>query len=94
MLGRGIIANPNLLGEIKHGNQLDLEVLRAFHDRLYSDYQHYARTDQKVLNVMKGLWNHMLPNLPNAIHLDRAIKTCTSLTDYEILITQLFQSHK
>lgn len=89
MLGRGIIANPNLLGEIKYGNQLDLEVLRAFHDRLYSDYQHYARTDQKVLNVMKGLWNHMLPNLPNGAPLDRAIKTCNSLADYEVLITKL-----
>lgn len=37
MLGRGIIANPGLVGGIRTGRPVDKKQLREFHQLLYED---------------------------------------------------------
>lgn len=39
MLGRGLIANPNLISSISVGNALDKGHLKAFHDQLFNSYE-------------------------------------------------------
>lgn len=91
MLGRGIIANPNLLGEIKSESPFCLDVLESFHNEIYDKYRQTAKTEKKLLNVMKSLWNHMLSTVPSGSELDRSVKTCTSINEYEELMIQLFR---
>ena len=35
MLGRGILANPGLMNEIKNNTYIDKEVLKEFHDEIF-----------------------------------------------------------
>ena len=51
MYGRGIIRNPGLLGEIKSGAKVSMEVLRDFHDKLYHDYAELFSGDKNVLVI-------------------------------------------
>ncbi len=65
MFGRGIIANPGLLDEIRDGKAPDKKKLRAFHDCIYSQYQEILSGERNVLFRMKELWNYMAPEFSN-----------------------------
>ena len=39
MIGRGLIANPQLVNEIKGQEKLTKEMLKQYHDRLYRDFE-------------------------------------------------------
>lgn len=89
MLGRGIIKNPFLIGEIKKGLSYDFTKISRFHTEMYQGTKDAARTETKVLNVMKGFWTPLLPLIPNGLSYDRAIKTCSTLQAYDALIENL-----
>lgn len=60
MLGRGLLANPNLVNEIKTGNVMDKNTFKAFHDELLDKYFDYMKEDRNTLFKMKGLWVYMM----------------------------------
>ncbi len=62
MLGRGIIANPALAGEILGECQLTLEGLREFHKRLLEIYKEIYSGDTHIIQRMKELWVYMAAN--------------------------------
>ena len=62
MLGRGIIANPALAGEILGKCQLTLEGLREFHKRLLEIYKEIYSGDTHIIQRMKELWVYMAAN--------------------------------
>lgn len=59
MIGRGIIANPGLIDEIKTGNTLSKEKLRRFHDDLLEKYIEECIEDYFVLIKFKEIWGYM-----------------------------------
>ncbi|MGX8680191.1 MAG: tRNA-dihydrouridine synthase, partial [bacterium] len=56
MVGRGLIANPALIQEIKGGRRIDKPALKAFHDDLLSHYQNNIHGERNVLFKMKEQW--------------------------------------
>lgn len=59
MIGRGLIANPALAREIKGGESLRLDELKAFHDDLFTGYTKIMAGERDVLFKMKDLWTYM-----------------------------------
>ena len=90
MFGRGIIANPGLLDEIRDGKAPDKKKLRAFHDRIYSQYQEILSGERNVLFRMKELWNYMAPEFSNYEKPLKKIKKSQHFSDYEVAVNLLF----
>lgn len=59
MLGRGLIANPGLAGEIRGEPPVDRSVFAAFHQELLEGYQKEMTGEKDVLFKMKELWLYM-----------------------------------
>ena len=90
MFGRGIIANPGLLDEIRDGKVPDKKKLRAFHDCIYSQYQEILSGERNVLFRMKELWNYMAPEFSNYEKPAKKIKKSQNFSDYEAAVNLLF----
>ncbi|MEE1314845.1 MAG: tRNA-dihydrouridine synthase family protein [Faecalimonas sp.] len=91
MLGRGIISNPDLVNEIENGSNLDYEVLWAFHNQIYEEYQGISSGERNVLFKMKELWSYMENLFPNSEKLMKKIKKTERLKDYEKVVQVLFE---
>lgn len=105
MLGRGLIARPDLVqvlnmaqgcdrganGEENESIEvLDMKKFRMFHDRIYEDYQGILSGDRNVLFRMKELWQYWIWNFPECKKLEKRIKKSERLKDYELAISELF----
>lgn len=91
MLGRGLIANPGLIGEIKNNQVIDKQVIRAFHDAVYAGYQEILSGDKNALYRMKELWFYMIHMFADSDKYAKKIRKTNRLSDYEIIISMLFQ---
>ncbi|MEG2774083.1 MAG: tRNA-dihydrouridine synthase family protein [Acetivibrio sp.] len=92
MLGRGILANPGLIQQIKGEGIMDKEKLRNFHDKIYRDYQSVLCGNKNVLFKMKELWCYMMASFPNREKDAKKIKKAENLEAYENAVDILFQN--
>ncbi|MFA7672732.1 MAG: tRNA-dihydrouridine synthase family protein [Clostridia bacterium] len=90
MIGRGSIANPGLIENIKDDIRLDKDKLKCFHDKIYQDYIEALPGEKPVLFRMKELWSHMICVFTDNVKYDKRIKKSESFSDYEEAITGLF----
>lgn len=91
MLGRGLIANPVLIGEIKGNRHIDKQLLKAFHDEVYAGYKEILCGDRNVLFKMKEFWFYMIRVFREHDKFAKRIRKVDKLQDYEITILRLFQ---
>lgn len=91
MLGRGLISNPGLINEITGTSVLDKKVLRAFHDKIYEDYQSILFGDRNVLFKMKEVWFYMKQTFSNHEKYIKKINKSQKLYDYEQAVSSLFE---
>lgn len=59
MLGRGIIGNPGLAGELCDGTETGIKTVKAFHDELFEAYSNLVSGDINILYKMKSFWVYM-----------------------------------
>lgn len=90
MLGRGILSNPGLVCEIKNHTPLEKSTLKAFHDRIYVDYQKVLSGDRTILFKMKELWFYMAPLFTNYEKYAKKIRKSEKLMVYEKAVEALF----
>lgn len=90
MLGRGLLKNPALAGEIRQQILLDKKTLRKFHDCLYQGYCKVLSGDRTVLFKMKELWGFLAPAFTNYEKYARKIKKAEKLWVYEETVEKLF----
>ena len=90
MCGRGVIANPGLVEELKEGRKLAKDRLRMFHDEIYEEYRLISSGDKNVLFKMKELWFYMICLFDSAGKYEKKIKKSERLSDYEAVIDRLF----
>ncbi len=91
MLGRGIIENPGLLGEIKGQGRVSLEQLRHFHDRLYEEYQSLNMGDKVVLFKMKEIWCYLGRSFSGCEKPLKQIKKAEKRDRYEEAVERCFR---
>lgn len=91
MIGRGLLANPGLVEEIKERQRVDTNRIKAFHQRLYLDYKNVLSGEHNVLFKMKELWLFLLPTLTENEKYLKKMKKVDRLADYDILVEKIFQ---
>ena len=91
MLGRGLIANPVLIGEIKNNYIIDKQVIKAFHDAVYIGYQEILSGDRNVVFKMKEFWFYMIHLFAESDKYAKKIRKTDKGHDYEAIISSMFQ---
>ena len=95
MLGRGVIANPGLVMELKTGQRMTKAQLMLFHDTVLAGYRAVIPGDRNVLFKMKELWFYLGTLFTEggkemAGKNIKKIKKATTMTDYEVAVARLF----
>lgn len=90
MLGRGIIAYPDLVEQIEGTDGDKYKKLRQFHDELLDGYKEIMSGDRNVLFKMKEFWSYCQHNFPDQPKLWKKIKKCERLAVYEGLVEEVF----
>ncbi|MCR5715261.1 MAG: tRNA-dihydrouridine synthase [Lachnospiraceae bacterium] len=66
MIGRGLVANPGLIREIRTGEKITKAELKAYHDCLFEAYQEELESPKDAIFKMKEFWGYMIRNFPGA----------------------------
>lgn len=90
MLGRGILKNPGLIGELQGKPSISRDVLLAFHNRLLADYRQEMSGDKNVLFKMKELWSYLGYSFPGAERTLKKIRKSSRLEEYTAAVAELF----
>ncbi|MCD8151329.1 MAG: tRNA-dihydrouridine synthase family protein [Clostridiales bacterium] len=99
MMGRGVLADPALFGEVRdrwNGRTpektqwLTKERLLAFHDRLLSDYESVLFGEKTVLFKMKEIWYYMAHVFTNHEKYAKAIHKSQRLSVYREVVKRIF----
>jgi tRNA-dihydrouridine synthase len=91
MIGRGIITNPGLIGEILGESRIDKLLLRKFHDTLYENYKIAIEGERNVLYKMKEVWLYMTNLLFEPSKYWKKIKKADRFKDYDEAVDGLFR---
>lgn len=91
MLGRGVLKDPGLPGVLKGGQKASMELRKAFHDELLAGYQSIMSGDTNTLYKMKEFWVYFGQGFPQADNYLKKIKKVRCISDYRILVEQLFR---
>lgn len=91
MLGRGVLANPELGGILRNKDSEPLlsnklSTFKAFHDEILTGYMDYMSGDQPILFKMKELWSYMGPYVHASDSLLKKIRKSKRLSDYQSTI--------
>lgn len=90
MIGRGLLKNPGLIGELKGQSPVDMKHLKAFHDELLIRYQEKLFGEKPVLFKMKEFWVYLGQSYPEKEKTLKKIKKCQRLIDYTPLAREMF----
>ncbi len=89
MLGRGILADPGLVGRILGDPEPSRDILRAFLDRLHDDFCRVSVNEEKALFKLKEIWCYLRYSFPDSDLWDKSIKRAQNLREYEKAIEHL-----
>jgi len=90
MLGRGILMNPGLVGEIKAGAKMTKEKLKGFHDDVLEGYLAVMSGDRNTLFKMKELWFYLGSSFTNPDKYLKKIKKVQTVAEYKSIVSNLF----
>lgn len=92
MLGRGLIANPNIISQIKSGLSLNKSNLKDFHDRIFEGYRETMPGDKPLIFKMRELWHYMIGCFEDTAKIEKKLKKAGKAAEYAALIQELFES--
>lgn len=90
MLGRGMLANPALLEEIKGNGKLDKQRMRVFHDEMLAMYKEHLYGEITVLHKMKEIWRYWVLVFDKGEGYFKKIGKSNSLMEYQAVVNALF----
>lgn len=101
MLGRGLLANPELAGKIRrlgeNGSRLieecmDIDTLEAFHQEILEGYCRVLSGDKNVLYKMIELWCYMGQGFVDSGKYLKKLKKARSVREYELAVKEIFKA--
>ena len=90
MIGRGLLENPGLVGEIKGNPPADKARLRAFHDEILEGCLDTFRAEKDVVFHLKEIWFYLTKAFPDREKYLKLIRKCQSLPEYKLIVQQIF----
>lgn len=91
MLGRGLLARPSLIAEIREGENWSLnkrlERMTEFHRKLYAYYSGILCGDAQLLSKIKSFWDYAEPEMDHKAF--KRIKKANSVTKYNEAVAQI-----
>lgn len=94
MMGRGLLANPGLIGEIRGKERMEKKNLRVFHDRLLADYRELFYGDKNVLFKMKEFWCYAAEMFTNHEKYAKRIRKVQKTDHYLEIVNTLFEEQE
>lgn len=98
MIGRGILQNPFLVGEImgKKQKTLDqkLRLMRDFHDDVFASYKEILSGYSHLANNMKEFWSYNCKFFPNSKGIVSRIWSTKNEKQYLLLVDKFFTRQK
>jgi tRNA-dihydrouridine synthase len=94
MLGRGILANPGLMDEIRSNTNIDKKVIKAFHDEILSTYIEVYNDEKNAMFRMKELWGYMIYIFSDNKKYGKKIRKSQSLSEYKDAVSNLFEEQE
>ena len=91
MLGRGILANPGLMTEIKENTAIDRNTFKSFHEEILNAYLDLYPEDKGALFKMKELWSYMIYVFSNNKKYIQEIRKSNTLNEYNEAVSRLFE---
>lgn len=89
MIGRGLLANPGLVGEILGKPKASKTQIRAWHDEILEGCLALFPGERDVVFHMKEIWFYLIRSFPEKEKYLKQIKKCQSLTEYRIIVQQI-----
>ncbi len=90
MLGRGIIANPGLVREIKTGQKITKEELKEYHDKLYAGYLADFGAEKDVLFKIKEMWFYMGDRFKDSDKMLKKLYKAKKPEEYKALLKEVW----
>lgn len=90
MLGRGLLAYPNLINEKTNHESYDRKKLKAFHDEILEAYKEIQSGDRNILYRMKELWFYLAKSFEPMPRLEKEIRKAQRCSEYESIVKQIF----
>ncbi len=93
MIGRGLLARPDLAQVLFGMGQSDDAAIKQFHDRIYEGYKEALKNSgtHTVFFRMKELWFYMLPLFVNCELHTKQMKKVKTEGEYESVTQQIFR---
>lgn len=97
MIGRGLLYDPFLPGDIKSLYNKDLErskLIRHFVENLYLAYRKQHIEGLRPINMMKEFWEYLAVSFDDPHKVFNLIKKTKSLDEYEDAVARVFDFHQ
>ena len=92
MFGRGLIADPSLLRQLRGGKRASREELTQFHERLYEAYRERLSGEAPVVHRMREFWNYYALSFEGTDDYLKKIRKAKSCAEYHSTAMMLLQS--
>lgn len=92
MLGRGLIANPGLAGELKGDGPMTREQLAGFLDEVLSEYRKIVPEEKNILFRLLEIWTYLSRSFPDGDRVLRKVRKSKSLREYESAVSEALRT--
>ena len=92
MAGRGAVADPSLIRQLKGGEKLSLEELRRFHEMLRESLREGGLAPNHTLSHLKELWYYWIHLFDDCGKLYKRLKKAPNLNEYSLAAEEIFRN--
>lgn len=94
MLGRGILKNPGLVGELMGHVPITKDQFHAFHDDVLKGYLDVMSGERNTLFRMKELWFYFAKYFTEPEKYVKQIKKTQRVAEYRVIVDNLFREQE
>lgn len=94
MLGRGILKNPGLVGELMGHAPITKDQFHAFHDDVLKGYLDVMSGERNTLFRMKELWFYFAKYFTEPEKYVKQIKKTQRVAEYRVIVDNLFREQE
>ena len=91
MLGRGLVANPALVQQLKEIGGPTVETIEAFHGELFDATAAKVGSPRNTMFRMKEVWSYLILLFDQREKYQKLLRKTTSITEYYAITSRIFR---